>query len=274
MFCSGHGGCHGAIADTKLPIARKCLAPKHNLSWTAWKSRCCNNFTSTAPFDMTTTPTSPVSDAEFFRERGFGLPIGFGLRPALLVVDLTKGFTDAQRPLGADLAEQIKATNALLKIAHLKEIPVIFTSVRYDDTQLRDAGVWALKQRGASSLMAAGDGHEVDPRLGRGPRDALIYKKYASCFFGTDLISRLISASADTLIIVGTSTSGCVRASAVDACQNGFRPMVVREAVGDRSVAAHDQSLFDLQAKYADVVSLEATLAYLRGVESPAPAAA
>ena len=223
---------------------------------------------------MTTTLQSPVSDAEFFRERGFGLPIGFGTRPVLLVVDLTKGFTDAQRPLGADLTAQIKATNALLEIAHLKEIPVIFTSVRYDDAQLRDAGVWALKQKGTASLMAAGDGHELDPRLEVGPRDALIYKKYASSFFGTDLISRLITARADTLIIVGTSTSGCVRASAVDACQNGFRPMVVREAVGDRSVSAHDQSLFDLQAKYADVVSLEATLAYLRTVEAPVALAA
>ncbi|MCY1166399.1 Maleamate amidohydrolase [compost metagenome] len=217
---------------------------------------------------MTTTPPSPVSEAEFFRERGFGFPIGFGARPALLVVDLTRGFTDAKRPLGADLTGQIRATNALLELAHQKDIPVIFTSVRYDDAQLRDAGVWALKQKGTASLAAAGDGHELDPRLAMGPQDALIYKKYASCFFGTDLISRLVTARADTLIIVGTSTSGCVRASAVDACQNGFRPMVVKEAVGDRSAAAHEQSLFDLQAKYADVVSLEATLAYLRGLEA------
>lgn len=222
---------------------------------------------------MTTTHPSPVSDAEFFRERGFRLPIGFGARPVLLIVDLTKGFTDAQRPLGADLSEQIKATNALLEVAHLKEIPVIFTSVRYDDTQLRDAGVWALKQRGTASLMAAGDGHEVDPRLDVRPGDALMFKKYASCFFGTDLISRLITGRADTVIIAGTSTSGCVRASAVDACQNGFRPMVVREAVGDRSASAHDQSLFDLQSKYADVVSLQATLEYLHTVETPPVAA-
>jgi maleamate amidohydrolase len=223
---------------------------------------------------MSTTPPSPVSDAEFFRERGFGHPIGFGARPALLVVDLTRAFTDAKRPLGADLAGQIEATNALLAMAHRRDIPVIFTSVRYDDAQLRDAGVWALKQKGTASLAAAGDGHEVDARLDVGPADALIYKKYASCFFGTDLVSRLVTARADTLIIVGTSTSGCVRATAVDACQNGFRPMVVKEAVGDRSVAAHEQSLFDLQAKYADVVSLEDTLAYLRGIEAPVALAA
>ena len=93
-------------------------------------------------------------------------------------------------------------------------------------------------------------------------RTASFLKKYASCFFGTDLVPRLMSRGVDTLIIAGCTTSGCVRATAVDSVQNGFRPMVVREAVGDRSQAAHDQSLFDLNAKYADVVSLE-TLHYL-----------
>ncbi|MDB5741689.1 MAG: N-carbamoylsarcosine amidase [Polaromonas sp.] len=214
----------------------------------------------------TNQPVQSVSDEEFFRQRGFGIKIGFGARPALLVVDLTLGFTDAQRPLGADLSTQICATNALLAAAHHKNIPVIFTSVRYDDQQLADAGIWALKQKGASSLMATGDGHQLDSRLDVDSRDALLYKKYASCFFGTDLVSRLVSARVDTLIITGTSTSGCVRATAVDACQNGFRPMVVSEAVGDRSVSAHDQSLFDLNAKYADVVSLQTTLDYLAGL--------
>lgn len=211
-----------------------------------------------------TTDLSPttISDEEFFRQRGFGLEIGFGTRPVLLVVDLTKGFTSSDRPLGSDLSAQIQATNVLLELVHEKKIPVIFTSVRYDDPQLADAGIWALKQRGSASLMADGDGHELDPRLLRQPQDAMLYKKYASCFFGTDLLSRLVSMGADTVIITGTSTSGCVRATAVDACQNGFRPMVVREAVGDRSAAAHDQSIFDLQAKYADVVSLQATLDY------------
>ena len=93
------------------------------------------------------------------------------------------------------------------------------------------------------------------------PNDSLLIKKYASCFFGTDLVARLTSRRIDTLIITGCTTSGCVRATAVDAVQNGFRPMVVREAVGDRSAAAHEQSLFDLNAKYADVVSLDETLA-------------
>jgi nicotinamidase-related amidase len=103
----------------------------------------------------------------------------------------------------------------------------------------------------------------VEPRLEFRKGDSLLVKKYASCFFGTDLVSRLLNRQVDTLIITGCTTSGCVRASAVDACQVGFRPMVVREAVGDRSRSAHEQSLFDFNAKYADVVSLEETLQYL-----------
>lgn len=140
---------------------------------------------------------------------------------------------------------------------------MIFTSVRYDNPDMSDAGIWALKQGGTASLLAAGDGHDLDPRLVRGPQDHMIYKKYASCFFGTDLATRLTHAGVDTLLITGTSTSGCVRATAVDACQLGFRPMVVKEAVGDRAQAAHEQSLFDLDAKYADVVTLASCLDYL-----------
>ena len=102
------------------------------------------------------------------------------------------------------------------------------------------------------------------PRLERREDEALIVKKYASAFFGTDLATRLTTAGADTVVIAGCSTSGCVRASAVDALQHGFRPMVVREAVGDRNPVAHEQSLFDLDAKYADVVGVDEALAELQ----------
>jgi nicotinamidase-related amidase len=203
------------------------------------------------------------TDEEFFRQRGFGLRIGFGERPALIVIDLIKAFTDAERMLGANLESQIEATNALLHVAHKRKMPVIFSTVIYEDADFKDAGIWALKQKGVVTLKAGTDGIELDPRLDARKTDTLLVKKYASCFFGTDLVSRLLAHQIDTLLIAGCTTSGCVRATAVDACQTGFRPMVVREAVGDRSVAAHDQSLFDLNAKYADVVSLEETLGYL-----------
>lgn len=205
-----------------------------------------------------------AQEQEFFRQRGFGLRIGFGKRPALLVIDMIKAFTDPSMMLGADLDAQIEATRQLLQAARNATIPVIFSTVAYDEPQQKDAGIWALKQRGTATLVAGSDGVRVDQRLGFRAPDMLLVKKYASCFFGTDLVPRLLAHGVDTLVMAGCTTSGCVRATAVDACQTGFRPMVVREAVGDRSAAAHAQSLFDLDAKYADVVTLQETLRYLR----------
>ena len=206
------------------------------------------------------------SDADFFAQRGFGLKIGFGERPALLVIDMLKAFTNPQMMLGANLDKEIEAIKPLVAAEHERGIPVIFSTVIYNDADLKDAGIWALKQKGVVTLKAGSDGVEIDPRLDFRTTDSLLVKKYASCFFGTDLVSRLLSQRVDTLIIVGCTTSGCVRATAVDAVQTGLRPMVVREAVGDRSAAAHEQSLFDLNAKYADVVSLDETLQYMRTV--------
>jgi maleamate amidohydrolase len=200
----------------------------------------------------------------FFSERGFGLTIGFGERAALIVIDMIQAFTDPSMMLGADLAAQIVAVQPLLTAAHEQAIPVLFSTVIYNDVDFKDAGIWALKQKGVVTLKSGTDGIKVDPRLDFRPTDSLLVKKYASCFFGTDLVPRLMSQHVDTLIITGCTTSGCVRATAVDALQNGFRPMVVKEAVGDRSVAAHEQSLFDLKAKYADIVTLDETLNYLR----------
>jgi nicotinamidase-related amidase len=217
--------------------------------------------------------TSGKDDEEFFRQRGFGIKIGFGERPALIIIDMINGFTDASMPLGAKLDNEIAAQKPLLDIAHERGIPVIFSTVMYEEADVKDAGVWALKQTGARTLTAGSNAVKVDARLGMRPGDILLSKKYASCFFGTDLVPRLNSRRIDTLILTGCTTSGCVRATAVDAVQNGFRPMVVREAVGDRSAAAHDQSLFDLNAKYADVVSLDETLQYLKTIGHNRPTA-
>lgn len=217
--------------------------------------------------------TSGQADEEFFRERGFGIKIGFGERPALIVIDMLKGFTDPAMPLGASLDNEVEAQKPLLQVAHERRIPVIFSTVVYDEAEAKDAGIWGLKMKGSLTLAAGSEAVKVDPRLDMRPGDILLAKKYASCFFGTDLVARLNSRRIDTLIITGCTTSGCVRATAVDAVQNGFRPMVVREAVGDRSAAAHAQSLFDLDAKYADVVSLEETLQYLKTVGHNQPRA-
>ena len=219
---------------------------------------------------MSETARTAQDDAAFFAQRGFGQRIGWGERPALVIIDMVKAFTDEKAMLGANLDKQVAAIVPLLEAAHERSVPVIFSTVRYDDADLKDAGIWALKQKGVVTLRADGDGWQVDPRLSFRKGDTLLLKKYASCFFGTDLVPRLLAHRVDTLIITGCTTSGCVRATAVDACQNGFRPMIVREAVGDRSEAAHAQSLFDLDAKYADVVSRDDALGYLDRVHNSA----
>lgn len=213
------------------------------------------------------------SDADFFAARGFGQRLGFGERPALLVVDLIRAFTDPSWPLGSDLTEVLARTQELVQSAHDSGVTVFYSTVRYDDPEMRDAGVWGAKMTGAATLKAGTGGSDIDETLTVDERDVVFVKKYASCFFGTDLGSRLVSARVDTLIIAGATTSGCVRASAVDAVQNGFRPIIVREAVGDRSVSAHEQSLFDLDAKYGDVRSQDDVLDYLHGVGAKVGAA-
>ena len=209
--------------------------------------------------------------ADFFASRGFGLRIGFGERPALVVVDFMNAFTDPTMPLGASLDREIAATRTVLAAARQAGIPIFYTIVYYDEQYLRDAGIWGIKQRGIASLQAGTPAVELDPRLERRPDEALVLKKYASAFFGTDFVSRLNSRRVDTLLIAGCTTSGCVRATAVDAVQHGLRPMVIREAVGDRAEAAHRQSLFDLDQKYADVVTVDEVVAYLAARTQPQP---
>jgi nicotinamidase-related amidase len=202
-------------------------------------------------------------DKKFFAARGFGKRIGFGDRPALVVIDYVNAFTDASMPLGSNLDKELEQSNRLIDLAHQQQLPVIFSSVAYDEDGFKDAGVWALKQGGLSTLKAGTPAVELDRRLHREPSDILLVKKYASCFYGTDLVARLNSRHVDTLILTGCTTSGCVRSTAVDALQNGFRPIIAKEAVGDRSAAAHQQSLFDLDQKYGDVMGVEEIIAEL-----------
>jgi len=196
-------------------------------------------------------------DEELYKERGFGKLLGFGKKPGLIVVDMIEGFTDPSMPMGSDLSPQINKVNALLEIIRNKDLPVFFTTISYDDDKLADSGLWYQKMEGLKTLKAGTSAVNVDPRLDFRYGDGLIVKKYASAFFGTDLIARLNSQNVDTVIIVGCTTCGCVRATAVDALQYGYRPIVVEDAVGDRSLASHEQSLIDMRQKYADVLSTE-----------------
>jgi maleamate amidohydrolase len=203
-----------------------------------------------------------AAHAELY-DRGFGHTIGFGENPAVLVVDFIRAFTDPDKALGADLETELEQTARVLTAAREGELPIFFTTVCYEDPPT-EAGIWARKIPAQRTLRAGTPEVEVDPRLRRQGGEPLLRKKFASAFFGTDLLDRLNALRIDTILLAGCTTSGCVRATAVDGLQHGFRVMVIREAVGDRVRAAHEQSLFDLHAKYADVVSVDEVLDHLR----------
>lgn len=212
-------------------------------------------------------PESFEEIGAFYREQGYGERVGFGSRPALLVTDMVRAFTEPASPMSSDLDAQITAINQLLPGARAAGAPVIFTTVAYD-RELAEAGVWIRKVPANSLLREGSRWVEADPRLERERTDMWLVKKYASCFFGTDLAARLITRRIDTVILTGCTTSGCIRATAVDACSYGFRTIVVEDCVGDRAEIPHLANLFDIDAKYGDVVSAEAALAYLHGLPS------
>lgn len=200
-----------------------------------------------------------------YAARGLAGEMGFGKRPALLVVDLILGFTRPSSPLGCDLEAEVGATRRLLDAARSVELPVFFTTTVYGES-LRDAGLFVRKVPSLAVLVRGSEEVELDPRLGRQPRETLIEKKYASAFFGTTLATELATLAVDTLVICGATTSGCIRATVVDALQHGFRPIVPAECVGDRSLEAHRANLMDIQGKYGDVVGLEVVLARFRSL--------
>ena len=185
---------------------------------------------------------------------GFGGDLGFGARPAVVVVDLLEGFTDPASPLGADLDAVVGDTRRLLDAARDAGVPVIFTTVIYDEANERAAAVFLRKVPALKVLRPGSRWVEVDARLGRRPDEPVLAKAFASAFFGTPLAAML--AGRDTLVVCGASTSGCIRATVVDAVQHGLIPIVPRECVGDRWPAAHEANLFDVDAKYGDVVAL------------------
>lgn len=203
-----------------------------------------------------------------YQGKGLGGRVGFGQRPALLIVDLIRGFTDQRSPLGGELETQVEAVQTLLAAARKSGVPSIFTTVSYG-TDLQDAGKWIRKIPSNSWLTEGSEWVEPDERLGRRSDETLLTKKYASCFFATDLAPRLISMNIDTLIIVGCTTSGCIRATAVDSCSYGFNTIVVEEGVGDRAELPHRASLFDIDSKYGDVVRLAEALAHIEGHKRP-----
>jgi maleamate amidohydrolase len=197
---------------------------------------------------------------------GFGGRGGFGRRPALAVIDMTLGFTDPESPLACDLEGPISEIQKLLRAARRAEIPIVFTTVAYRDSDKLTAATFIDKVPALLTLQAGTRWAEIDPRIAPEETEPVLNKLFATGFFGTGLSSLLTAAGVDTLIITGASTSGCVRATAVDALQYGFRPVVPREAVGDRNPDAHKANLYDIDAKYGDIVSVQETLDYFEEV--------
>lgn len=191
---------------------------------------------------------------KLYYERGFGGSLGFGRFPALIVVDMQIGFTDPDLPLGSKQDREIENIDALLQAFRSGPLPIFFLGIRYNEKDCADAGVWRLKNAGVATMAVGGRATELDPRLRRTEDEPIVYRRYPSGFFGTDLSSRLTTRGVDTAVVVGCTTSGCVRATVVDVLQYGFRPIVAADAVADRSPDAHNQSLVDMEAKYADVM--------------------
>ena len=177
---------------------------------------------------------------------------GIGALPALVVVDMCRGFIDAQSPLGFECSDLIQANINLVDRFRASGLPVIFTTTIYRNES--EASVFRSKIPALNILKPSSDEVSFLDELSPSQDEMLIEKKFASSFFQTNLAKYLMQLKVDSVVVCGVTTSGCVRATAIDALQNNFKTTVVEDCVGDRDLDAHKANLFDLQAKYADVV--------------------
>lgn len=204
---------------------------------------------------------------EYYKQRGiFQEGFGFGAKPAVVVVDFAFGWTDDAYAGGSSrLDGPVENTRKLLDAARPRKIPIIYTTSPYrpgcGDQPFKSAADFSPKFREWDARAC-----QIDERVVPQPEDLVIEKDNASAFFGTHLASYLIEHAVDTVLITGCSTSACIRSTATDAKSYRFRPVIVRECVGDRAAAAHLFTLFDIQARFADVKSLDETVRYVEGL--------
>lgn len=208
---------------------------------------------------------------ELYARAGFGGRVGWGSRPAVLVIDMAKAWVDSSEQLGSDLAHVLDSIVGLLEVARRKGLPIYFTTMAYDSAMREVGAVVLLKTPHTGHMIRGSDRVQLADVLDRRPDEPLIEKPRASAFYGTNLRAMLQSDGVDTIIVTGCSTSGCVRASAESAFNENIRVIVPAEAVGDRSPTAHEANLFDIDARYGDVVSLRETLAHLESLPDPGP---
>ncbi len=216
------------------------------------------------------------ADSSVYRQRGFQRRIGFGTRPALIHIDLANAWTRPGNPFTCDGMDSIiPGVRRLNEAARAKGIPIVYTTTAYAVTEgpNTDMGLWHHKIP-VEVLKLGSDAVAIDERIAPEPGEHVIVKKHASAFFGTHLANMLRAAGVDTVIITGVTMAGCVRHTTEDAIGYGFRPIVVRECVGDRVAGVVEWNLFDIDAKFGDVEPLETVLDYLAAVAPPAEAAA
>ncbi|EGD55909.1 isochorismatase family protein [Gordonia neofelifaecis] len=208
-----------------------------------------------------------MTDADGVRERyakgGLLGRLTPGTAPALVVVDLQYGFTEPRYAPGFDLDHVVNATADLLAAARANDVPVLYTTIAFPDDD-GTGGTWLQKMPALEGLRLGDRSVEIDARVAPADGDAVLVKQAASAFAGTGLAELLSASSVDSILVVGATTSGCVRATAVDGCTADLPVFVVREAVGDREQAPHDAALLDLDAKYADVIGLGEALTLLQ----------
>ncbi len=204
-----------------------------------------------------------------YEEHGIGSRVGFGSRPAVLVIDMSVAFNDPAYRVGADQTPAVNAITTLLREARARSVPVLFFTTAYEAGGL-DGGMFVRKIPALLDLRVGDPAVEIDPRLAPAPGEPVITKKFSSAFFQTHLPSLLLALGVDTLVLTGCSTSGCIRATAVDAVSHGYRVIVPFECVSDRAEGPHYASLFDIDSKYGDVLSLAEVLTHL-GTLAAAP---
>ena len=204
----------------------------------------------------------------FYDRRGYGHDVGRGTRPALVIIDFSVAFTKGTPNFPGGGYDAEVAQPARLLDAARGHAPVYFTTIAYEP-HMRDAGLWAVKIPWIAGLQQSTIEVAIDERLARRPDEPVIVKKYPSAFFGTDLDERLRRQGVDTVILGGCTTSSCVRATAVDAMQRGYKTLLAAEAIGDMHPALHAIHLADLKSRYADVVAVDELIPYLRSILPP-----
>jgi maleamate amidohydrolase len=195
----------------------------------------------------------------------WGQRIGFGQKAALLMIDFMRGYTNEGAPLYAPgVVSAVAQSVELLASARHHGIPVVHTNIRYHPGHFADGGIWVKKAPVMKDMVEGNPLAAFCEKVLPQADEVVISKQYASAFFGSSLASMLHAQGIDTVVLAGCSTSGCIRATAVDAVQHGFRTIVVRECVGDRHPAPHEANLFDIDSKYGDVVSKQEAIAHFK----------